>query len=305
MKRIENLQEKLKNLPTFTLNNEQKNNIILSLKNKRNKKKRMQLFVPFISFIVICATAILLFISEGNEGTNWLNGVKQTFQSQVELTAIEGEVFPHTSYEVIGIEGKLGILVFNQQFVAEDTRRGAKIMLYYWGDTSEFAGESFRVEARNSYNTKITLSEGDFDGFLFGEDVQQILTSFTAFPIEGKWELSFLVNEQLFEEFTLEVLPPFPKTKAYHLMDSPKEIKVGVETEINITSVSGDKKEIEVKLLNEIGNIVSEQIFIQDGEFIDAATSQTIYEYVGKIEFAEEGSWKLEIDGEKTNSFNN
>lgn len=305
MKRFENLQEKLKNLPTFTLNNEQKNNIMLTLKNNRKTKRKVQLFVPFISFVVICVTVFLLFISDNNEGTTWLTGMKEAFQPQVELTAKEGGMFTHSSYEVIGIEGKLGILVSNEQFVAEDTRRGAKIMLYYWGDTSEFAGERFRVEARNTYNKKITLSEGDFDGFLFGEDVQQILTSFTAFPTEGKWELSFLVNEQLFEEFTLEVLPPFPKTKRYQLMDSPKEIKVGEETEISITSVSGQNKEIEVKLLNEKGNIVSQHIFIQDGEFIDAATSQTIYNYVGKMEFAEKGTWKLEIDGEKTNSFSN
>ena len=305
MKRIENLQEKLKNLPTFTLNNEQKNKIIFALKNKRKTKKKMKLFVPFISFIVICAAAFLLFISDGNEGTNWLNGVKQAFQSQVELTSKEGEVFTHSSHELIGSEGKLGILVFNEQFVAEDSRRGSKIMLFYWGNMTEFAGESFRVEARNTYNEKITLSEGNFDGFLFGEDVQQILTSFTAFPTEGKWELSFLVNEQLFEEFTVEVLPPFPKTKRYELIDSPVETKVGEESEINITSISGNKKEIEVKLLNEKGDIVSEHIFIKDGEFIDGATSQTMYNYVGKLEFAEKGAWKLEIDGEKTHTFSN
>ena len=305
MKRIENLQEKLKNLPTFTLNNEQKNKIIFALKNKRKTKKKMKLFVPYISFIVICAIAFLLFISDGNEGTTWIDGVKQAFQSQVELTAKEGVVFTHSSYKVIGSKEKLGILVSNEQFVAEDSRRGAKIMLYYWGDTTEFAGRSFRVEDRNTYNKKITLSEGDFDGFLLGEDVQQILTSFIAFPTDGKWELSFLVNEQLFEKFTLEVLPPFPKTKSYELMDSPMETKVGKETEINITSISGDKKEIEVKLLNEKGDMVSEHIFIQDGEFIDAATSQTMYNYVGKMEFVEKGTWKLVIDGEKTNSFSN
>ena len=36
------------------------------------------------------------------------------------------------------------------------------------------------------------------------------------------------------------------------------------------------EKEIEVKLLNNKGNIVSEHIFIQDGEFIDASTSKDL-----------------------------
>ena len=58
-----------------------------------------------------------------------------------------------------GIEGKVGML-FNEQFVAEDARRGSKMMLYFWGDPSELIDKNFRVDARNTYNEKIVISEG-------------------------------------------------------------------------------------------------------------------------------------------------
>ena len=49
MKGMENLQEKLKNLPKYTLNNEQKENIMLALKNESKYKEREYSYViPFI-----------------------------------------------------------------------------------------------------------------------------------------------------------------------------------------------------------------------------------------------------------------
>ncbi|MBE1554948.1 hypothetical protein [Sporosarcina limicola] len=226
------------------------------------------------------------------------------FQPQVELNAQQAKIFNLSSYnqEVTGIEGKIGML-FNTQFVAEDIRRGSKMMLYFLGDIPEFENKSYRVEARNIYDKKITLSEGNFNSFLFGKDAQQILTSFTPFPVEGEWQLSFYVDDRLFEEFTIEVLPPFPKTEHYILINHPKELKVGEEIEFTIVSSVESGKEIEVKLINKKGSIVSEHVFIQDGSFMSAG--EYIYDYHGRIEFPNHGTWRLMIDGEKTKSFKN
>ena len=52
-------------------------------------------------------------------------------------------------------------------------------MLYFWGDSSELINKNYRVEAVNSYNTKITLAEGILSSPLHSEDAHT-LTSFTS-----------------------------------------------------------------------------------------------------------------------------
>ena len=127
---------------------------------------------------------------------------------------------------------------------------------------------------------------------LYSEDAHA-LTSFVPFPTEGEWQLSFYVEDELFEAFTINVFPPFPKTEHYTLLDSPKEIPVGEEFELYIESTIGEKEEIEVKLLDKKGNIKEETIFKQERRFIDAEGHRKIYYYVGKITLKEHGTWKL------------
>ncbi|MFJ7935453.1 hypothetical protein [Sporosarcina sp. NPDC096371] len=296
MKSMGNLQENLKTLPKYTLNEKQKEKITLALQQEIKPRKRVQFVKPFIAFAVICATVFVLFLATES-------GLRQSLQPQVPLTSQQAETFTlaDSNYEVIGIEGKVGMLV-HQQFVAEDARRGAKMMLYFWGDPSELEGKNYRVEASNTDNEKITMSEGVFNGFLFGEDVQQLLTSFQPFTTAGEWQLSFLVDNQLFTEFLIEVLPPLPKTEHYTLIDHPMELTVGEEHEITIESTVDSGKEIQVKLLDGKGKIVSEQAFIQDGTFI-GATGGNIYHYRGNIKLQERSTWTLLIDGEKTRPF--
>lgn len=297
---MKTLQESLKNLPKHTLNEEQKERISLALQKEMKPRRRVQFVKPFAAFTLICATVFVLILSSGSS----FNGIKQLFLPQIELTAQQAVTFnlADSIYEVTGIEGKVGML-FSEQFVAEDARRGSKMMLYFWGDPSELEDKNFRVEAMNAYNKKMVISEGVFNGFLFGEDVQQILTSFTPFPAEGKWQLSFYLDDQLFEAFTIEVLPPFPKTEQYTLNNHPMELPVAEETEITIESSLESEKGVVVKLLNNKGRIVSEHIFNQDGSFTRAG--RYMYSYSGNMTFPKQGTWTLLIEGEKTKPFKN
>ncbi len=298
---MKTLQENLKNLPKHTLNEVQKERISLALQKEMKPRRRVQFVKPFIAFSLICTAVFVLVLSSESESDNWFNGL---FLPQVELTLQRAETFnlAHSNYEVIGIEGKVAML-FNGQFVAEDTGRGSKMMLYFWGDPSELVDKHFRVEAMNAFNKKIVISEGVFNGFLFGEDVQQILTSFAPFPVEDEWQLSFYLDDQLFEAFTIEVLPPFPKTEQYVLMNHPMELPVGQENEVTIEGSFESDKGIEVKLLDTKGSVVSEHIFNQDGSFTRAG--RDLYSYSGNITFPKQGTWTLLIDGEKTKPFKN
>ena len=212
---------------------------------------------------------------------------------------------PDSLQNVTGLEGKVGISgTFN--FVAEDTRRGAKLMLYYWGDPESLVGKEYKVEAINTYGEKHLLSEGTLSAGLYSEDAH-ILTSFPAFKREGEWQLSFYVGEELFGAFRIMVLPPFPKSEHYVLLDSPKEIPVRVTTNVLIESSIGKKESIEVLLVNSNGDeIVQKSSFQKDkNHVIDATTYQKLYHYEGEINFPNEGSWKLVIDGEQTQVFEN
>lgn len=296
---MKSLQESLKKLPKYTLREKQKEKIVFAIRSEARSLKNRSFFKPLLAFLLMCATVFVLF--SASEDNSWITELKQSFQPKLELNAPEAVVFKN-HYDVIGVEGRVGILL-KEQFVAEDTRRGSKLMLYFWGNPSKLIKKNYRVDAVNGYNEKITLSEGVLDSPVLNEDAYA-LTSFSPFPKEGQWKLSFFVDDQLFEEFTIEVLSPFPKTKDYTLIDHPLELIVGEETELIIESPVESGKEIEVKLLDDKGNIVSEHLFIQGDTFI-AASGGYIYHYSGKIAFPDKGSWTLLIDGEKTKSFKN
>ena len=129
------------------------------------------------------------------------------------------------------------------------------------------------------------------------------MASFPPFPTEGKWQLSFFIENQLFEAFTIEVLPPFPKTEEYTLISHPMELTVGKENVITIESSLESEKGIVVKLLNNKGRIVSEHIFNLDSSFTRAGSY--MYNYSGNMTFPKQGTWTLLIDGEKTKPFKN
>jgi hypothetical protein len=280
------LQEELKKLPKYSLEIEQREKVLYSL-----RKKKTFILTPIIAIMGICSILFFLLL---------------TYEDNNKLNAQKGTVFtlPDRDQKVVGVQGKIGILVFKEQFVAEDRRRGSKLMLYFWGDPNKLVGKNYLVEAENNKGEKIELSKGVLSAGLYSEDAHT-LTSFAPFPTEGEWQLSFLIEDEILEQFTINVFPPLPKTEHYTLLDSPKEIPVGEEFELYIESTIGEKEQIEVQLLDDKGNIKQETIFQGEGFNIDARSSQEIYYYKGKITLKEHGTWKLVIDGEQTGMFNN
>ncbi|SES20392.1 hypothetical protein [Psychrobacillus sp. OK032] len=291
MENYKELQNRLKNLPKYSLENEQKEKFLYTLRSKQNPRKKPVFLTPILTIIGICSILFILFLTQEN---------------YYKLSAQQGTVFtlPDRNQEVLGVEGKIGILVFNEQFVAEDGRRGAKLMLYFWGDEHALVDKNFRVEAENTKRVKVKLTEGVLSSGLYSEDAHT-LTSFIPFPSEGVWQLSFYVEDVLFESFTVNVFPPFPKSEHYTMVDSPREIPIGEAYEVYLQSTIGDKEIIEVKLLDKKGNEVENTIFKQESSVIDGGGGGTIYYYTGKLTWKNHGTWKLLIDGEETGLFEN
>lgn len=291
MEDYKELQNRLKKLPKYSLENEQKEKLLYTLRAKRNIGKKPFILKPILIFAGICSILLLLLL---------------THEDTYKLSAQQGTVFtlPDRDQEVLGVEGRIGILVFNEQFVAEDKRRVAKMMLYFWGDEHALVDKKFRVEAENTKREKIVLTEGVLSSGLYSEDAHT-LARFVPFPSEGEWQLSFYVEDVLFEAFTVNVFPPFPKTENYALVDSPKEIPIGEAYEVFLETAMGEKEIIEVKLLDNKGRVVETTVFKQDSSVIDGGGAGIIYYYKGELTWKEHGKWKLLIDGEQTGIFEN
>ncbi|MBB4826502.1 hypothetical protein HNO89_003762 [Sporosarcina luteola] len=78
----------------------------------------------------------------------------------------------------LGIEGRFAMLGPLKQFVADDSRRGAKLMLFFWGEPAQLINQPFRLEAIHSSNQAITLSEGVLSGPLHDSEDAHVLTKF-------------------------------------------------------------------------------------------------------------------------------
>ncbi|GGA47465.1 hypothetical protein [Psychrobacillus lasiicapitis] len=291
MEDYKELQNRLRNLPKYSLENEQKEKLLYTLRAKQNIVKKPVLLKPIFTIVAICSILLLLLL---------------THEDYYKLSAQQGTVFtlPDRDQEVLGVEGRIGILVFNEQFVAEDKRRVSKMMLYFWGDEHALVDKKFRVEAVNIKREKIVLTEGVLSSGLYSEDAHT-LARFIPFPSEGEWQLSFYVEDVLFEAFTVNVFPPFPKTENYALVDSPKEIPIGEAYEVYLQSTLGEKEIIEVKLLDNKGRVMETTVFKQDNSVIDGEGGGIIYYYKGNLTWKDHGMWKLLIDGEQTRIFEN
>ncbi|KYC96636.1 hypothetical protein MXL46_13195 [Heyndrickxia sporothermodurans] len=302
MEEMKDIQESLKNLPKYSLNTEQKQKILHSLQTKQLPMKRRQYKLPIISFAA-CLSILFLLIFTQLPISNQPHPQKTLTQ----LNGQKGKMFtlPDTKQEVLGIENKVGILNVFNHFVAKDERRVAKLMLFFWGNPNALVSKTYRVEAVNQFGEKLLLSEGELSSGLNNEDAHT-LTQFSPFPMEGKWQLSFYVDDKLYDEFTLDVLPPFPKTKHYMLNDSPKELIIGKQEQISIESSWKNKKEITVKLVDDKGKVVDQQIFEREEmNYREASSNDLIYFFNGKLTFPKKSIWTLEIDGEKTKFFSN
>lgn len=305
MKDNQQIQKDLSNLRKYSLNKEQKERIILRLTSEQSSIKRKSYIKPIIAVIFSFAVLSILIMTQFFGMDEGRHTADQQEHEQIDFVAEEGErfVLADTKQEVIGIKGKVALLGY-VPFVAEDKRRVAKLMTFYWGNPAELVGKTYRVDAINTNNEKVTLSEGKLSSALNSEDAH-VLHQFKPFPSEGTWKLSFYVEDNLYEEFTLDVLPPFPKTKHYILLDSPLEINIDKSTTININSSWKNKKEIEVKLFDEKGKVVDQDVFKQDVIDYDSSSNAQYFIFSGKLNFPKHGKWTLEIDGEQTQSFSN
>jgi len=303
MKELEWLDHELKQSPKYTLDDKKKTRVLNVLKNHNNKKQKKLWLKPVAAIIFAFSLIGVILLNQFDLFHQGKNG---HHLETIMFSSPKGERFivEEHNYTAIGIQGKIGILDTFENFVANDKRRVSKIMLYFWGNSEKLVNKKFRVEAKSDQNENITLAKGMLMGPLYSEDAHT-LTSFQPFTHEGTWELSFYIEDQRYSAFTVEVLPPLPKTKDFTLLESPKEIGVGKESVLNLEGTTKKDEGVEVQLLDEEGNVLDHSVFIQDVMYYDSETLNEVFGYTGTLTFPYKGTFILEIDGERTKPFQN
>ncbi|WP_349408171.1 hypothetical protein [Pseudalkalibacillus sp. SCS-8] len=299
MNRTDQIQEKLKELPKPSLTEVQKQRVMTTLKTTNRSPRRKTYLRPVFAVLAACMAFFLLVMTEFPKVWDSIQGY---FEPQTELNAPKAEIFHlknDNAYEVTGIKDKVAIFG-KDSFVAEDKRRSAKMFIYFWGDPETLIYKNYRVEATNRQGEELTLSEGELNHGLYNEDAMA-MTSFPPFPTEGKWQLSFYVEDRLHGQFTLDVLPPYLKTEHYTVLHYSNKLEAG-ET---ISAIEGvkDTPEITVELINTNGDKVGTSTFVKDGEVIDSDTGERIYFFRGSLTLPTSDTLTLVINGEKTKTF--
>lgn len=312
--REQQIEEKLKNLPKYSLSTEQRRDILQKLRNREQVRKPK--FRPGLSIVFASAVIIFLALAQfqlnGQQRDTVTNKIEESremtmdkAEQEVGIEVAEGKPFRFSdaNQEAIGIEGRVGILQSFDHFVAKDERRVAKLMLYFWDDQADLPGKKYEVTATNGQQ-EIMLARGKLVDGLYGED-GHALTRFEPFPTKGTWKLSFFIDEKLFAEFTLEVLPPFPATEHFTLVDSPKELAIGKKNNMVMEGTGEKQEKVSVQLLDDTGTLADESLFVNTGKGIDAVTNKPIYLYEGNLAFPKKGTWVLKINGDSTQPFTN
>lgn len=307
MNDYEEIEKSLRNLPRYSLKDHQKKRVLQRIKtNQMNKKRRLFLY-PSISLVISLGIIAVLIINEWNTLDTSIDQESNT--ARISFTSPEGKMFkiPESNLTVLGIENKVGFFyggLGDQEILAREKRRLAKIMIFFWGSSDNLTGQPFRVEALHESGKQLTLSEGILFGPIYNADAHAV-TRFKPFPKKGTWELSFYVNDKRYGSFIANVLPPPPQTEHYTLRTSPKETTVHHPSVLYIESTKEDHQEISVVLKSKSGKTVDRETFQLVSTHIDADTRETVYLYKGKITFPSIGDWIFVIDGEQTNLFKN
>ncbi|WP_066310919.1 hypothetical protein [Bacillus sp. FJAT-29814] len=224
----------------------------VSTKRKRpvnNQKMSALAAVLFLAFI-----GPILYFSNTTGGNDSRSGSVTTDVQEANYFALEDQDGkPLYATSNFGIPNKVSLLA-PEEWIANDKRSVAKIMIFLWGDYKEFANKPLNVDAVNvKTGEKERLTEAVISGGLYGSDAHA-LTSFKPFSAPGVWNLQFSVGNKKIGEFSIYVKEGYITIGKATLLTSPEDLYAG-EYEHEFIEVEGENlpEEIELKI-SEIEN---------------------------------------------------
>lgn len=293
------LLKKLKELPAYELNGEQKTRIIKSIREQKTPRRRFGFSFQRVgvlgALLAVLIIVPVLFLENMNlTETNSSAGVERAEIG--EYFALFNEAGkPIYRDSNVGIPGKVSLLL-PVELVAEDYRGVAKIMVYLWGNPDDLVNQDMKIEGVHVGSgftqemASFTLSSG-----MSGSDAHS-LTSFKPFEKHGFWNLKFMFGEETFEEFSVYVKEPYVKIGEATLMISKEDLLAGTFEDVNL-EVEGEDLPEEVKLrLYSLEDGTSEVFIFSDKmDFIKASTAKKVSMYTGDIVLKKSGKYRITV----------
>ncbi len=293
------LLKKMKELPAFELNREQKTRIIKSIREHKTPRKRLgfsfqRAGVLGALFAVLIIVPILFLETMDLPETNSSAGVERAESG--EYFALFNEagkpIYLDSNY---GIPEKVSLLR-PVEWVAEDYRGVAKIMVYLWGNPDDLVNKDMKIEGvhvDSGYTQEIasfTLSNG-----MYGSDAHA-LTSFKPFEKHGYWNLKFIFGEGTFEEFSVYVKEPYVEIGKATLLISKEDLVAGTFEDVNL-DVEGEDLPEQVKLrLYSLEDGTTEVFTFSDRmDFIKASTGKKGSSFTGDIVLKKSGKYWITV----------
>ncbi|WP_313802926.1 hypothetical protein [Cytobacillus sp.] len=293
------LLKKLKELPAYELNGEQKARIIKSIRDQKTPRGRFGFSFQRVgvlgALLAVLIIVPVLFLENMNlTETNSSAGVGRAEIGEYFALFDEAgkPIYRDSNY---GIPGKVS-LSLPIELVAEDDRGVAKIMVHLWGNPDELVNQDMKIEGVH-VDSGLTQEMASFklSKGLYDSDAHS-LTSFKPFEKHGYWNLKFMFGEETFEEFSVYVKEPYVKIGEVTLMISKEDLVAGTFEDVNL-EVEGEHLPEEVKLrLYSLEDGTSEVFIFSDKmDFIKASTAKKVSMYTGDIVLKKSGNYRITV----------
>lgn len=293
------LLKKMKELPAYELNGEQKTRVIKGIREQKTSRRRFGFSFQRAGllgalFAVLIIVPVLFLENMELPETNSSAGVERAEIG--EYFALFNEagdpIYLDSNY---GISGKVSLLL-PVELVAEDYRGVSKIMVYLWGNPDDLINKDIKIDGVHVESgftqemASFTLSNG-----MNGSDAHA-LTSFKPFEKHGYWNLKFIYREGTLGEFSVYVKEPYVEIGKATLMISKEDLVAGTFEDVNL-EVEGEDLPEQVKLrLFSLEDGTAEVFTFSDRmDFIKATTAKKASIFTGDIVLKKSGKYRITV----------
>ncbi|MBU8879839.1 hypothetical protein BGM26_12650 [Bacillus sp. FJAT-29790] len=294
------LLEKMKEFPDHELTSEQRNKIILNIRNHKVKERKFSFNWQKIGILgallaIFILVPVLLIDSIGSDkdlrfGTNVEIG-----ESGVYFALIDEKGNPHHADSNFGIPNKVSLLS-PPEWIADDYRSVSKIMVYIWGDEEKLLYKDMKIEAVH-IDSGLTqeLAFLKLSGGIYGSDAHAV-TSFPVFSKPGIWKLQFFLEDEPYAEFSIGVKEPYVKVGNSTILISQEDLLAGVYEDVSLEVEGADLPEkLKLELFRLEDGTKATFIFKDKTDYIKADNGQNISMYSGDLTLKKSGKYRMTI----------
>lgn len=116
----------------------------------------------------------------------------------------ESAIFESNGYQMIGEEGRLGLIYDDDETMRFYPNKENKYMWHFWGSDEELEGELKIVGIHEDGKERVTVLEGESLGGANNEANRHI-PSIMSFPKSGMWKLEAYIGGKLFGSVFVKV----------------------------------------------------------------------------------------------------